>query len=222
MAAPAKTPQRSGPDYLEVAGAVILSVAALVSSWASYQSGLWDGDQAARYSQANAERIKATRSALEGDTREAVEVQMFEAWLDARVRGNTALQDFYEAHMPTDMKPAFNAWLAETRASPRSAAPTPFAMPAYRRPGAEETARLDRSADEIFNKGQYANAVSDAFEQGATGLALALFFGGIGQVFRRPGTRVVLVAVASAALLFGLMRIVSLPIQILGLGPPAA
>ncbi|MEI9891135.1 MAG: hypothetical protein WDN45_11725 [Caulobacteraceae bacterium] len=99
MDEPASPPERSGPDYLEVTGAVILSVAALVSSWASYQSGLWDGEQAARYSQANAERIKATRAALEGDTRMAVEVQMFEAWLDAEVRGDTALAGFYESRI---------------------------------------------------------------------------------------------------------------------------
>ncbi|MEI9891134.1 MAG: hypothetical protein WDN45_11720 [Caulobacteraceae bacterium] len=93
-------------------------------------------------------------------------------------------------------------------------------MPGYRRPGADETTRLDKSADDIFNTGQYANAVSDAFEQGATALALALFFGGIGQVFRHKGTRIVLLTVAAGALLFGVARIVSLPIQVLGLGPP--
>jgi len=214
-------PDESKPvDKLEVASAVILSIAALASSGASYEAGLWDGEQAAHYSQAGALRVEASRAALEGDALRAIEVQTFGAWLQAKSRGDDPLADFFQARFPADFRPAFNAWMADHPLSNPSAAPTPFVMPAYRSPGRAEASALDARADMTFEKGQYDNAVSDAFEQGATVLAIALFFAGIGQVFKARGTRIALLTVASLALVAGLLRIVSLPLQTIGLGPP--
>jgi hypothetical protein len=212
--------EREAPDRLEIASAVILSVAALGSAWATYQAGLWDGEQAAHYSRANAQHIEASHRGLEGDLLGSLEVEAFAAWLNAKAKKDDALAGFYQARFPDHFKPSFNAWLAERPLTNPSAPPTPFATPAYRRPGQDAAAKLGREADELFAKGQYANAVSDAFQQGATVLAVALFFGGIGQVFRQRGTRIALLTVAGLALVAGLLRILSLPAQFLGLGPP--
>ena len=209
-------------DRLEVASAVILSIAALASSGASYEAGLWDGEQAAHYSQASALRIQASRAALEGDALKGVEVQTFGAWLQAKSRGDDKMANFFQARFPADFKPAFNAWLADHPLTNPSAAPTPFATSIYRSPGRAEARALDAKADQTFEKGQYDNAVSDAFQQGATVLAVALFFAGIGQVFKASGTRIVLLTVAGLALVAGVLRIISLPIQTIGLGPPGA
>jgi len=186
-------------DRLEVASAVILSIAALASSGASYQAGLWDGEQAAHYSQAGALRVEASRAALEDK-----------------------LAEFFQARFPAGFRPAFNAWLADHPLTNPSAPPTPFATSAYRSPGRAEANALDAKADQTFQKGQYDNAVSDAFGQGATVLAIALFFAGIGQVFKARGTRIALLTVAGLALVVGLLRLLSLPLQVLGLGPPGA
>jgi hypothetical protein len=209
-------------DKLEVASAIILSIAALAASGASYQAGLWDGEQAAHYSQAGALRVEASRAALEGDAQRAIEVQTFGAWLQAKSRGDDKLADFFQARFPADFRPAFNAWMADQPLRNPSAPPTPFATSAYRSPGRAEARALDAKADMTFEKGQYDNAVSDAFEQGATVLAIALFFAGIGQVFKGRGTRIALLTVAGLALVAGLLRLVSLPIQMIGLGPPGA
>lgn len=205
-------------DGLEIASAIVLSVAALASSWASYQAGLWDGEQAAHYSRTNALRTEASRASLEGDALAGVEVQIFGAWLTAKTDGKEKLAAFYEARFPPHFKPAFHRWLQDNPLTDPSAPPTPFATPAYRRPGLERSQSLERQADKEFKDGQYANAVSDGFQQGATMLALALFFGGIGQVFKGRTARVWLLAVASVSLVLGLLRLFSLPIQVLGLG----
>ena len=209
-------------DRLEVASAVILSIAALASSGASYEAGLWDGEQAAHYSQASALRIQASRAALEGDALKGVEVQTFGAWLQAKSRGDDKMANFFQARFPADFKPAFNAWLADHPLTNPSAAPTPFDTSVYRRPGQTEANALDAQAQKTFDTGQYDNAVSDAFEQGSTMLAIALFFAGIGQVFKGKGTRIALLTVAGLAMVAGLLRLFSLPIQMIGLGPPGA
>lgn len=207
-------------DALEIASAIVLSVAALASSWASYQAGLWDGEQAAHYSRTNALRTEASRVVLEGDALAGVEVQMFGAWLAAKANHQEQLAAFYEARFPPHLKPAFHRWLQDRPLTDPSAPPTPFATKAYRRPGLAESQALERRADKDFKDGEYANAVSDGFQQGATMLAIALFFGGIGQVFKGRTARTGLLAVAAVALVLGLLRLFSLPIQLLGLGAP--
>ena len=118
------------------------------------------------------------------------------------------------------MKPAFNSWLAQRPLQNPSAPPTPFATSSYRRPGVAASRDIDRQADQAFAQGQHANAISDAFQQGATVLALALFFGGIGQVFKVRTARIVLLVIAGVAVVAGFLRLFSLPLQVLGLGPP--
>lgn len=215
-------PDSDRVDALEVASAIVLSIAALASSGASYQAGLWDGEQAAHYSRANALRVQASRVALEGDAVRTIEVQVFQGWLEAKARGDDRTADFFQARFPSEFKPAFNAWLADHPLTNPSAVPTPFNTSAYRRPGRDEANALDAQAQKAFDAGQYDNAVSDAFEQSSTILAVALFFAGIGQVFKGKGTRIALLTVAGLALAAGLLRLLSLPIQMIGLGPPTA
>lgn len=206
--------ERTSP--LEAASAIILSIAALTSSWASYQAGLWDGEQAAHYSRTNALRIEASRAALEGDALAGLEVQMFNSWLEAKAQGREQLASFYEARFPPSLKPAFDKWLLTRPLQDASAPPTPFATGAWRRPGVARSQDLERQADKTFKDGEYANTVSDGFEQGATMLALSLFFGGIGQVFHGRKARIGLLMVAVLALVLGMLRLFTLPMQILG------
>jgi hypothetical protein len=209
-------------DRLEIASAIVLSVAALASSWATYESGLWDGEQATHYASANNLRTEASRRALEGDVLASAEVQIFNSWLQAEARNESALADFYRARFPPRFRPAFNAWLAEKPFTNPSAPLSPFAMPVYNRPGRAMADALDAKAAKAFNEGQYANAVSDTFQQSATILAVALFFGGIGQVFKSRTPRIVLLTVACLALVAGFLRLIGLPLQILGLHAPTA
>lgn len=40
--------------------AIVLSISALLTSWASFQAALWDGEQAAAYTRAGATRVRAS------------------------------------------------------------------------------------------------------------------------------------------------------------------
>lgn len=211
---------RERTGTLEAASAIIMSIAALASSWATFQAGLWDGEQAAHYSRANAIRIEASRASLEGDALAGVEIQMFTAWLEAKVSHKDQLADFYEARFPPHMQPAFRHWLQDNPLENLTAPPTPFGARGYSRPGLAQSQALNSQAEKTFQQGQYANAVSDSLQQSATILALALFFGGIGQVFQGRAARVGLLTVAGLALIVGLLRLLSLPMQILGFHGP--
>jgi hypothetical protein len=214
-----KRPEDSSDGWLELASVVVLSVAAFLSSWGAYQAALWDGEQAANYSRANALRIEASSAAAEANALSTIEADLFAHWLDAKARGDEVLSRFYQARFPAELKPALNAWLREKPLTNPSAPATPFAMPNYHRAKIDEAKALSAKADATFKAGQRDNVISDAFMQGATILALALFFGGIGQIFRSRTARIGLLTVASLAIVIACLRIFTLPTQALGITP---
>ncbi|MET0295740.1 MAG: hypothetical protein ABW042_12075 [Phenylobacterium sp.] len=204
---------------LELVSAVVLSSAALASSWASYQGSLWDGEQAAAYSRANVLRIQATDARREGDARQADQRAMFIEWLNAIADRDETRAGFYRERFPEEFRPAFNAWLRDRPRANPSATPTPFLAREYDPPGHAAAAALDAKAEATFAEGERANTISDAFGQSATILASALFFGGILQVFDSRSVKAGLLLVAALAALFGVLRMAGLPVQVLGLAP---
>lgn len=212
-----RTDRRPG-DRFEAASALVISIAALLSAWSGYQATLWDGEQSSRYIRANALRIDASRAALADDVRMAAEVGLWSRWLEATADGNTALADFLRARFPPDLKPAFNAWLRDQPLANPSAAPTPFHMAAYHRKGRTDAERLEKAADDAFARGEAANDISDAFSQATALMAMAMFFGGIGQIFNLPRARLTLLAVAAVAVILGIVRLLTLPVYTLGFG----
>jgi hypothetical protein len=204
---------------LEIASAVVLSLAALASTWAGYQASLWDGEQAAAYSRSDALRIRASAVRLEGDARQAEHRSAFVEWLNARAEGAALRSRFYEERFPPAMRPAFNAWVRERPMTNPSAPPSPFLTPAYEWPGRKAAGELETLAEATFSAGQRANRISDAFGQSSAILATALFFGGIGQAFKLRSAKVGLLAIAIAATVLGLLRMLGLPLQVLGLTP---
>jgi len=200
-------------NWVEVVIAIVLSAGGLMTSWASYQAALWDGQQAAHYSRANALRVMSSRARLEADARRGLEMHMFNGWLQAEAKGDGRLAEFYRARFPDDLAPAFDLWIAQKPLKNPEAPQSPFATPAYSPAGTEAAQRLEAEADATFAKGQEDNRISDLFTQGAVFLATAMFFGGIGQVFRVRPVRLTLVVIAIVSCAVGLTRIVSLPLQ---------
>jgi hypothetical protein len=205
-----KTPPKGRDNWIEITTAVVLGTAGLLATWATYQEALWDGRQAEHYSHANALRTIASRRALEADGRQAVEVNMFNVWLEAQARGDQRLATFYRDRFPDDFRPAFEDWLSARPFS--SGAPLyPFVMPSYRPKGAAEARALEAQADATFKQGQSDNAVSDSYGQATVFLGMALFFGGICQVFRIRYVRYLLLTVSIVACVTGIVELISLP-----------
>lgn len=208
---PDEAPVGGRDGWIEMLIATVLSVAGLMTSWSSYQAALWDGEQAAHYSRANALRVLASRAQQQVEAHRAIEAGLFNAWLQAKAGGEDALAAFYEARFPPDLKPAFLAWLAKHPLKNPAAPQTPFSTGAYHPAGEEQARKLDAEADATFNTGQEDNRISDVFTQGTVFLAMALFFGGIGQVFKIRAVRLGLLLIAIVSCAVGLATIVALP-----------
>src|SRR6188472_2959328 len=94
MATPSDAPPDSGRNWQELLVTVLLVVAALATSWSSYQATRWNGEQAAAAGRTNAIRIDAARADGLARTQTQVDVATFIAWADADLRGETKVADF--------------------------------------------------------------------------------------------------------------------------------
>ena len=191
--------------------AVLMSLAALATSWASYQASLWSGEQSVRGASSAAYRAKSTRASARAGQLRMIDIGLFAHWMDAASHGDSTLARFLASRFRAEFKPAFDEWMASRPFTSPMAASTPFALPAYR--VAEDTvaARLERSADEESAASQSANRISDTYVLDAVIMATVLFFAGAAQQGHVSRLRVAMLLIAFGACALGVVRLFGAP-----------
>jgi hypothetical protein len=211
-------PERT--DLTELVVAIIISLSALATSFATFEARLWSGRQVRHFGLAGAYRTIATHQALDASVSRSVDIDLFNAWLTAKHSGNAALAAAYQGRFPASLKPAFSAWLAQDPLDNPHAPPSPFVLASYQPPGLIGARQMEAKAQTEFESGEVANYNGNAFMQCAVILAMAMFFGGVGQVFRRRSVRAAMAVVALVACIVGLQQTLTLPM--LALSEPLA
>lgn len=203
----------SGPlgAWTDIGAAIVLSISALLTSWAGFQAALWDGEQAAAYTRAGAARVEASLLATENGQFQGIDLFLFTQWLNAYAHGDRALQTFYRSRFRPEFARAFDAWVALKPLHDPKAPHTPFVMREYAPHLAKEAERMNAKADALFERGQHCNEVSDAFVGVTVLLALSLFLGGIGQTFERKRITTALTALATVVCVVAVIKLTSLP-----------
>ena len=197
--------------FTELLAAILLSVAALLTSYAGFQGELWDGEQAGNYALAEQTRTDASKMEMIAGQHSGVDAMIFTQWLDAYTSNNETLSKFYRERFRPEFRAVFEQWL-ETRPKVNpDAPPTPFHMPGYLAHSTAGAKATQRKADQYFAAGQRANEISDAYGQATVIFALALFLGGITQTFDTRKTRIMLLALSAFCTLLGVVRIFGLP-----------
>jgi hypothetical protein len=195
----------------DVISAVVLSAAALATAYASYQAELWDGEQAALYTEANGYRVAASEASLHAGQVAGADLMVFGAWLSARAANEVELEAFYLRRFRPEFTGVFNAWVATDPGVNPAAPPTPFAMQDYEAARRREVADLEEHARNAFAAGEDANEKGDAFVLVTVILANALFFGGINQIAKGKRTRRILLAISLLFCIAGIVRLALLP-----------
>ncbi|MBO9559731.1 MAG: hypothetical protein J7515_14265 [Caulobacter sp.] len=197
---------------VEVAAAVVISLAAAMTSWVGFQAALWDGEQAAHYAQAGAARVEASSAITEGGQLQTADLLMFQGWLGAAAQNEPILQAFYRQRFRPEFAKAFEAWLRTEPLINPAAPASPFVMPEYHSARLAEAQRLQKQADDLFNRGQRDNDIGDRFVRATVLLAVALFFGGIAQTFKATSIKGALVALAFVVCVLSALMVANLPI----------
>lgn len=196
----------------EMVVAILLSLAALTSSWCGYQSARWSGVQTMWYDQAGAARTQSIGAGGTADQKAAIDVQLFSNWLNAAGTEQMALADFYRERFREEFRPAFEAWLALQPLKDPEAPETPFLMPEYTLADRARALDLAAEADRRFNEASAANQQSDDYVLTTVILSSVLFLAGIVSNFDRKKVRWGMMAVAGFLLVFALFNVIRYPV----------
>jgi hypothetical protein len=197
---------------LEIYAAILLSIAALGSSWSGYQSARWSGVQSTKYSQANATRVESTRASTAAGQLQGIDVQLFTHWLNAYAVGNQKLEQFYSKRFRAEFLPAFETWLNSNPMDNPKAAPSPFGLPEYKLALNEQATQAETEAARIFKEGQAANQQSDDYVLNTVALSMVMFLVSIAGASHSIPARTGLLVVAALICVVGVYHLAVFPI----------
>lgn len=201
---------------IEISTAVILSLAGLVSAWASYQASLWGGVQASHYAHASAKVTEASRLSIVDGQLVGTDAMLFMAWTEAAAANDTVRMTFFERRFTPAMKAKFDRWRAKNPGDLRSLKMDPNAPLQFPRPEHAEGIQartLQRAADAEFEEGETANRISDRYVAATVVLSTVLFLGGISPLINGLRIRMAMLALASLLGIAASIFIFRLPID---------
>ncbi len=197
--------------WLEIAAALMLSLATLGIAWSGYQAAKWSGLQARRYTQASAARSLANRAATLADQYRTQDLLNFNRWLEAHEVGDTKVADLYERRFRDEFRPAFESWLASDPLDDQHAIASPLTEKTYVLADADKAARLERVGSVRFEQGKAATENADDYVFVTVFFAIVLFFAGISLRFAWFPMRILILSIGTAILVWGGVRLLSLP-----------
>ncbi len=199
--------------WVEILAAIVLSLATVATAWCGYQATRWSGEQARAYSEASANRVRASQRANEAVLVTNLHVGLFADYMAARLGDNPALAAALSQRFPQPLKAAADAWLALDPLNNPDAPPTPFAMPQYRLTERDEAHAFDQLADDRFNEANQANDLSDEYVRLTVIFATVLLFGGISGKFQWWAIDAIMLVLGAVVFVAALVTLLSVPVR---------
>ena len=214
MATPSDAPPDSGRNWQELLVTVLLVVAALATSWSSYQATRWNGEQAAAAGRTNAIRIDAARADGLARTQTQVDVATFIAWADADLRGETKVADFYVDRFRDEFQPAYEAWIAQQPLTNADAPTTPFVMEEYQVAAKKQAEELDAEAEASAAEVRLDIQRSSNYVLTVVLYAIVLFFAGMSTRLNNHRLRWVTTIAGALVLVGALAWVATFPVSL--------
>ena len=214
VASPADPDRRPGRDWQEALVTVLLVVAALGTSWSSYQATRWNGEQAKAASATNAIRIEAARDQGLAQAQTQVDVATFIAWADADQQGDHKLAAFYVDRFRPEFRPAFDAWMATKPLTTANAPSTPFAMPEYTLEASKQAQQLDAASEASAARVRQDILRSSNYVLTVVLYAIVLFFAGVSTRIGNSRLRWVLTGAGCVVLAAAIGWIATFPVSL--------
>ena len=202
-------PPRKG--WVEPIVALLMALTTVGTAWCSYQSAAWTRQSNRLMNEFNALERRAGVLSLQGMQQATIHTAMFMEVLAAKQAGNEQLANFYVERFPSDVRKAYDAWLAQKPFENPNADPHPFVPNLYETRGAREAAELTSKAASNLEKARSAGNVSGQYLADTVLFATVLFFASASGKFEQQRVRSVAFAFA-IAVLFALVRTAMLPL----------
>lgn len=198
--------------WVEIASAIVLSIATTASAWCAYESTRWSGVQTFRLaaaSKASRESSAATLMAMQARTFDGT---MLISYLEARTRGDKELEKLLYNRFRPDTKAAVAAWLKSDPLKNPEAPLSPFKMAEYVQPELTEAERKNDLFEEKHAAAAMANRTSDHYVLLTVLFASVLFFGGICGTFDSYRLRVSTLGMSITLLSVTLIALATMPV----------
>jgi hypothetical protein len=189
-----------------------MGCATLGSAWCSYQSSEWSGQSGDHGSEAARIQRHTAKLHLESNQYRAIHMDIFMEVMDAKFAGEDKLVKFYEDRFTSEIKTAYNGWLAQKPFETPGADPHPFVPHLYTPRHTEEIARLAAEEHRHEAAAKKSGDISARYLSSTVLLASTLFFAGTSRNFDRRVVRQSMLFFAIGVFLYCLGRIITLPI----------
>lgn len=215
-------------NRVELVATIIMSLAAIFTAWAAFQSAKWSGEQAIAFAEAGAARTESTRFDTRAGQLTSIDVATFTSWISALnddinsgavdLTGLSTyeptpgtLSGFISARFRDEFRPAFEAWTEAFLADPANAPPTPFGMEEYVVADGLRAEGLVVEAEGHVARARQNNQNSDNYVLTVVAFALVLFFSGVSSKLESPRNSLIAIVVGSAVFVGGTIVILVLP-----------
>lgn len=204
-------------DYkFELAGAIVMSLAALLTAWSGYQSSQWGSVQSLQMGEANLRNSEAMERSLEFNQRYGMDGILVLNFVNAVVENKTNLVDHYLKSIRPDLSKLMRDWLATDPLNNPKAIQQPLAMPEYQellKIRFLAAKQLEEQARDCRKKALEAGEYSDKYLVITILFSTILFLGGIESKFDDVRVRSLLISLSGLILLFAVYRLTILPMS---------
>lgn len=196
---------------LEIALAVILSLATLSSTWSGYQANKWGGEASGEQAAADTAERKAAEDTIAGlQLRTFDGVATLELWRAMRA-GDIATRDAIHARMRPALRAAVDAAVAAGAPNDPDA-PGPLQRPEYVLTEEQDAKAQRQTAHQAHTAAREAGRAAGSYVQLTLLFATVLFFGGITGTFTNRRVRTALACIAGALFLSTIAMLLRLPV----------
>lgn len=196
---------------IEIAEALVLAIVAVATAWSGYQAARWTGYQSQRYGEASKLRVEAQGAETMANQERLYIAATVVEWLKAEASGQAKLAEIFERRILPEFRTAFDAWKRTDPIHNHDAPPGPQLMNNFRSSRAEEAARLNQKATDMFEAGNQARERSDDYVRLTVILATVLLLIAVSQRFRVLYVRISMLAFATLLLAVPMYLLVRLP-----------
>ncbi len=192
--------ESTGESWLSIVAAVLLGVAATLTAFSAYQSGLRDGEVLDGYNKSSTALNDANYYYNQVNQTFAADQELFVQFATIAQTGPAQAANYITTLMRPELVDAVDWWQADEDAI------TPFdddPENPYFIAEITEAERLTAESEKAYDDATAAGDIGDKFELATVLLALTLFFAGIATLFRRRLVAMSLLGVSLVALIGG-------------------
>jgi hypothetical protein len=188
-----------------------MALATLSTAWCSFESAAWTRKSNGLMNEFNTLERRAALLRLQGMQQATIQTAMFTEVLAAKQAGNEQLANFYVERFPSELRKAYDAWLAQKPFENPNADPHPFVPNLYEMPRSREADDASAKAANSQGKAGSAGSISGRYLANTVLFATVLFFANASAKFEQRRVRVVAFIFAAAVFVFAVVLTAILP-----------